>query len=297
MGVFSWQSGPLKWPSALTLGATIAMFAPAGPAPSQAVKLGQDIITAWGFKCRPLPKMPISHHKYLAAPDSDRAAAIKALLEDDSVAAIWAVRGGYGCQRLLPLLEKFWPTSPPKPIVGFSDLTALHLARLKAQGLVGFHGPVVTSLPNSSAISQNDIKMALLGQKKRGEWLFSPKNILKPGQGSGTILGGNLTLFNAALTGNWLIYGEQFILLLEDVGEVPYRLDRLLITLKQSPIWPKISALVFGRFTDITPSFKLKGLLSEIISDFSGPVVMNAPFGHGPHNRFFPLGAIASLDA
>jgi muramoyltetrapeptide carboxypeptidase len=223
------------------------------------------------------------------------------LMADPAVGGLWAVRGGSGCQRLLPRLARYWAAWPPKPILGFSDLTALHLARLKAAGIIGWHGPMLTALGQASpgrrleGASLAALKAALISPVRVGGWEFSPRDALRPGRALGPLLGGNLCLLAHLLDSPWLPDPAGAILLLEDVDEAPYRLDRLLTTLRQSRLWGALGGLVFGRFTRCGSPAVVKGLLRETAEAFPGPVLMNAPFGHGRLNRAFPLGALAEL--
>jgi len=222
-------------------------------------------------------------------------------MADPGVGGLWAVRGGSGCQRLLPGLASLWTAWPPKPILGFSDLTALHLARLKAAGVIGWHGPMVAALgrtrPGLTGASLADLKAVLLAPARAGGWKFSPREVFKPGRARGRLLGGNLCLLVHLLDSPWLPDPAGAILLLEEVDEPPYRLDRLLISLRQSRLWGALGGLVFGRFTRCGSPAAVKNLLRETAEAFSGPVLMNAPFGHAGLNRAFPLGVLAELSA
>jgi muramoyltetrapeptide carboxypeptidase len=264
---------------------------------------GAAVLKSWGLEVR-IPKGLFRRRGYLAGDDQSRLGLFAELMEDPEVDGLMAVRGGYGCQRLLPFLAGRWRAWPAKPIFGFSDLTALHLARLAASGVIGFHGPVLVSLgksdPRRSAdrLSRSDLKKTLLSGKPAGGWTFSERQALRPGRAVGPLLGGNLTLVTALLASPWRPDFEGAILMLEEVDEAPYRLDRLLVTLRQSPVWSRAAALVLGRFSDCGPKSEIRRLLREAADDFPGrPVIWGAPFGHLSRNRLFPLGALAVLEA
>ena len=301
--IFDGRAGPgCRWPHLLRPGDTVGICAPAHHFNRQELRRGVAVLEGWGLRVR-IPEEIFRRKRYLAGDDDNRFAVIKELMEDDSVAGLMAARGGFGCQRLLPSLEHFWPHWPAKPIIGFSDLTALHLARLKASGIIGYHAPMVVSLGKASPLvaadadSQADLRGALFSAPSPTTWNFSASNILKRGQASGPAMGGNLTLVTALLSGPWWPGLDGAVLFLEEVEEQPYRLDRLLTTVRQSSLWHQAKALVFGQFTRCGPPAEVKRLLREAAEDFSGPVLINAPFGHESRNRFLPLGAWVELEA
>ncbi len=283
----------------LSQGATLGLFAPSHTFDRAELKRGKEVLSSWGFTLKEAPDL-CRQDRYLAGDDAHRFASIKILMEDDTVDALVAVRGGYGCQRLLPLLAPCWDKWPAKPIFGFSDLTALHLARYQKTGAIGYHSPLVANLGSSTsapnATSVRDFRAKLSG-KSLGKWSFAAKNILQQGQAQGPLLGGNLSLLVSLLASPWLPDFKGSILLLEDVGEVPYRLDRLFTILRQSPIWRVAKGLVLGSFTACGPqSSSVRHILLEAAADFDGPVVWRAPFGHAPQNRTFPVGALGNLE-
>lgn len=290
------------WPRRLRPGATIGLFAPAHHFDRQDMERGLAVIESWGLVPH-IPRGLFQRKKYLAGDDAHRLALMDELMNDPQVEALLAVRGGYGCQRLLPQLLSRWESWPLKPIYGFSDLTALHLARFKASGVIGFHSPMVVSLgkedrkSRADTLSREDLKKSLTGGERAGGWEFSRRQVLNKGRAEGPILGGNLSLVAALLASPWLPDFDGAILLLEDVDEPTYCLDRLLTTLRQSPVWQKASGLVFGSFSGCGPPSEISRLLKEAAADFDGPAVLGAPFSHLSRNRLFPIGAGAVLEA
>jgi len=287
-----------KWPRPLAPGATIGLFAPASHFSPEDLERGAEILRSWGLRVK-IPKGLVGDKGFLnlAGDDEHRAAILSELMQDDSVDGLMAVRGGYGCQRLLPILAPLWAQWPAKPIFGFSDLTALHLARFQASGVIGFHSPTVAWLDKKTDdLSRDDLRGTLTSGNRSGHWTFSPGKVLKAGRARGPLLGGNLTLLTALLTSPWLPNMKNAILLLEDVGEKPYQLDRLMISLRQSPVWKAASGLVFGSFTKCGPKAVVARIIKEAADDFNGPVIHQAPFGHSRRNRIFPLGATAELN-
>lgn len=287
------------WPPAPGPGQAWGLFAPAHPFERADFELALARLRAWGLKVRHSPKI-FRRARHLAGPDEHRLEIMAELMADPEVGGLWAVRGGSGCQRLLPRLASCWPHWPPKPILGFSDLTALHLARLKAAGVIGWHGPMAAALGRPGPLagaSLADLKAVLFSPVRAGGWEFSPRDVLRPGWAKGPLLGGNLCLLVHLLDSPWLPGPAGAILLIEEVDEAPYRLDRLLTSLRQSRLWEALGGLVFGRFTRCGSPAEVRGLLRETAEAFPGPVLMNAPFGHGRFNRVFPVGALAELSA
>lgn len=311
----SWNGERLRntcWPDAIKPGDTIGIFAPSHSFDPDEAERGAKLLRSWGFAVK-IPETIFKKHRYFAGTDEERLAVMEELMADKSVAALMAVRGGFGCQRLLPFLESRWKNWPAKPILGFSDVTALHLARLKATGIIGYHTPMLVSLGKADPAaeldrhSQEDLKNLLSTNENAARfkkfigrhavyWDFTPKDVLRPGHTKGPMIGGNLTLFTALLSSPWLPDLTGAILMLEEIAEPGYKLDRLLTTLRQSPIWSKVAALVFGHFTDCGPRQDISAMLKELAADFPGPVLINAPFGHEARNRVFPVGAMAELE-
>lgn len=301
--VFDGQAGPgLRWPAPLRSGDIVGICAPAHHFDRRELRRGVSVLESWGLKVR-LPEDIYRRWRYLAGDDEHRFAVIRELMEDDEVAGLMAVRGGFGCQRILPRLEQFWAGWTAKPIIGFSDLTALHLARLKSSGVIGYHGPMAVSLgkgnPAEAAdtVSQTDLRRALFSSPPSAVWNFSGRSVIKKGRAVGPAMGGNLTMVAALLAGPWLPDFEGAVLFLEEVDEPAYCLDRLLTTIRQSRLWSQTRALVLGRFTRCGSPAEVGRLLREAAEDFAGPVLINAPFGHESRNRFLPLGARVQLEA
>lgn len=290
------------WPDTVGAGGVLGLFAPAGGYDPDELKRGVAVLHSLGFEVKIPKKLGLRHH-YLAGRIQHRFDIIKELMEDPGVDGLMAVRGGFGCQHLLPRLAECWSEWPSKPVFGFSDLTALHLARLRATGVVGYHAPMVSSLGKSDptlqadSLSLGELKGTLTGGGYCGRWSVSSRDILKSGEACGPLLGGNLTLVCSLLASPWLPGFAGSILMLEEVDEPPYRLDRLLTTLQQSPLWFLAGGLVFGRMTRCGPVSEINRLLKEVAVNFNGPVIRNAPFGHLSRNRVFPVGATGFIKA
>jgi muramoyltetrapeptide carboxypeptidase len=204
-------------------------------------------------------------------------------------------RGGYGVLRILDQLDFTVLSNHSKPLVGFSDITALHRAIQLRTGLITFHGPMVTTLARSNPATQ-----CAWCETLKGNCDFSPilseLRILKEGAAEGVLTGGNLaTLCHLVGTP----YGADYsgaILLIEDVGEAPYRIDRMLTQMKMAGVLDGISGLIVGTFENCGIADEIDALVMERFQDFDIPVVSGMPVGHGKDNMTVPLGVKIRLD-
>lgn len=278
---------------------------------------------ALGFRVRYTTNMLV-RKGYLAGTDRQRADDINRMFADDGVAGIMCVTGGYGTTRLLPYLDYDLIRQNPKPLIGFSDITGLLYGIHKQTGLVGFHGPVGDSDYNDFTASyfkkvlmepqqtldytqpQEVAPEELVPLYLRGEDvnISSPERItLAPGTVEGTLVGGNLTLLSSLCGTAYDLDMRDKIVFLEDVGEAPYRIDRMLTQLLLSPDkLPAAAGVVLGLFTnceadDEETSFSLAQVLQDRLAGLGVPVLYGIHFGHIRRNATLPLGIMARLDA
>ncbi|SMO69236.1 S66 peptidase family protein [Fodinibius sediminis] len=294
-------------PKALSRGDTIGLISPAGI-------IGDDTdydkiverIQQLGYKTKEGANAR-RKYGYLAGTDEQRAADLNAMFADPSVDAVMPFRGGWGCNRILDLINYELIQKHPKILVGFSDITSLLLAIQAKTGLTTFHGPVAKvvwttftkrhfhKLLGSSALTT--LRRRSLHVSKEYDRL----NIIRPGQARGRLLGGNLSVLTAMIGSDYLPEWEGSILFLEDVGEDVYRIDRMLTQLKLSGILDRISALVFGQCTacDISDEhgFTLREILDQHIKPLQIPAFSGALFGHIDHMGTLPVGISAELNA
>lgn len=281
-----------RWPAPA---APVVVVAPAGPAPEEELAAGLAVLDllAGGraVLCDPAVRARTGH---LAGPDLERAAGLARALTDPDAGLVMASRGGFGSSRLLGLVD--WPSAvAARPcLLGFSDLTALHLA-LAAHGLVGLHGPVVTQLPRLDAASRGDLAALLAGRPAWPARLIGEP--LTPGRAAGPLLGGNLTLLCHLAGTPWLPDLSGAVLFIEDTGEPPYRLDRLLTQLALAGVLDAVAGVAVGALSArAADPPERRALVAERLAVLGRPVVMGLPFGHGPANRLLPVGALAELD-
>ena len=246
---------------------------------------------------------------YLAAPDRERAAAFEAAWCDPSTAAVICARGGYGVQRLVDRLD--WDAiaaAGPKPLVGFSDVTALHQAFAARLGWSTVHGPVVISLGAGDDASRQHLHDLLLAPEQAMSLTPDPLRPLLPGPRGGTeaagdagpvtgvLAGGNVALLAAGLGTRDHLPAAGAVVVLEDVGEELYRLDRIVTQLRRAGWFDQVAAVVLGEFTGCGDPSAVEALLAERLEGIGAPVLAGAPVGHGARNLAFGVGVPATLD-
>jgi muramoyltetrapeptide carboxypeptidase len=283
----------------LAPGARVALLAPAGPLGSTAeLERSEANARAFGWEPVTFPHA-LSRDGYLAGDDTDRLADLEAALRDPRTDAVWCVRGGYGTMRLLDSIDYDALRRRPKPIIGYSDITALHLAVRARADIVSYHGPnargVLTPFSRESlarAVASHDDPLTTV----------RPTRWLRDGRAEGHLEGGNLALICALLGTPYAPRFDGAILVIEDVGEPLYRIDRMFRQLMLSGALARVAALCFGAFTergddaDALPR-TLDVILEEAAAQVHGPCIADVPLGHIADQWTLPLGARAELSA
>ncbi len=298
-------------PPRLKRGDTVGLINPAGATfhPDD-VQQTEEILAALGLKTR-RGKHLLDRYGYLAGTDEHRAADINTFFADPEVRALIAVRGGWGCNRILPLLDYALIKKNPKIIMGYSDITSLLVAIYAKTGLITFHGPVGISTWNRySTRFVKDIlfdgkMVAMENPHDRGNNLTQTKDrilTINPGQSKGRILGGNLSVVTAMVGSDYLPDWKDTILFVEEVGENIYRVDRMLTQLKLAGILDKISGFVFGKCTDCNPgegygSLTLEDVFNDLIQPLGIPAYYGAMIGHIADKFTIPEGCRVEIDA
>ena len=291
-------------PPALRPGARVALVAPAGPMAEGAVERAIGRVEGWGWE-PVVGEFTRGRHGYLSAPDAERAADFNAALRDPSVDAVWCLRGGYGVMRILDDVDWDALRERPKAVIGFSDNTALHLA-IQRLGIVSFHGPhPATETLNDFA--RGGLLRTLTDASPAGVLHFpegGPQRAetVTGGVAEGRLVGGNLTLVAATLGTPYAIQAEGALLFLEEVGELAYRVDRLLSQLRLAGVLSQVAGVVVGGFTgcpdDDDPDLPgAADVVRDRLDDLGIPVAMGFPFGHVDDNWTLPVGVRARLDA
>jgi muramoyltetrapeptide carboxypeptidase len=294
-------AAPTK-PPRLKPGDTIGLIDPAGASFERGpMDIVVDTMAALGLKARLGPHL-FDRYGYLAGTDKNRAEDVNTFFADPSVNAILAVRGGWGCARMLPYLDFATIAKNPKILLGYSDLTALLLGIHARTGLVTFHGPVGISKWTSFNV-EHVRRVLFAGEavtyenvKETGEFLVPVENritTITPGVARGRLAGGNLSVLSAIVGSAYLPDWDGRILFIEDVGEQPYRIDRMMTQLNLAGILGRVRGVVFGNCTDCNPgegygSLTLEEILADHLKPLGVPAWSGAMFGH--IERQFTLG-------
>lgn len=266
--------------------------------PAERIAYGIERLESWGFVVRPGAHLHDHHSRlgYLAGLDADRAADFQAAWTDPEVAAVWCARGGYGAQRMIDLLDfDALRAAGPKHLIGFSDITALHARIGRELGQVTIHGPVGTGSQLDDGPSADALRSVIMRQPEPGAVLITGQPLVG-GTASGRLIGGNLSLIADDL-GVEPVPAEPSVVIIEDVGEPGYKLDRMLTQLRRTGWFARITGVVLGDFTEADDQELVAAVLADRLADLGIPILRNAPFGHGDRNLALPLGAVVTLDA
>ncbi len=290
------MSPALRKARALRPGGTIGIAAPAAAVDPDLLAAGEERWRQRGFTIGHRDDL-LARHRYLAGDDARRAGEVMELVCDPKVDAIVCARGGYGSPRILERLDAAAVRSARKPLVGFSDVTALLLWQRRAAGLVGFHGPMLDRGGDLRDDELDALVAALTGTSTpRSAWHGQEG---AGGRAEGRLTGGSLTMVVGSLGTPWEIDTRGAILLLEDRGERPYRIDRLLQQLRSAGKLERVAGVGLGRFDgcdEPNGSVTAAEVLLEVLDALRVPWVTGLPFGHGAPNLPWPLGARARLD-
>ena len=270
-------------PNKLQPGDTVAITATSSAVNSTKLEAGIKVLESLGLKPYPLPSC-YQNHGYLAGTDSQRLKDLHTAFKNKEIKGIFAARGGYGSARLLPYIDYDLIKNNPKIFVGFSDVTALHIAFNQICKLVTFHGP----MPGANL--GDDIHPVTLNSLKQN--LFTPNIITKNAPPSGIIapiVGGNLSMVCASLGTNFEIKTDRCILFLEEIDEAPYKVDRLFLQLKQAGKFKNVVGITLGSFFPETME-SLKTAIDELILTENKPLITGIPIGHTSPTLTIPLG-------
>jgi muramoyltetrapeptide carboxypeptidase len=294
-------------PPALQPGDLVMVVSPSGPAPPERVAAGIELLRSWGLRPVPAPHA-FDHHGYLAGTDADRLDDLNAAFADPEVRAVVVTRGGYGVQRIVDRIDMNAVRRDPKPVIGFSDITALQLALWRGARLACLYGPGVAWRPErTGAESEQSVQAALMTTepvviKQQPSAQTTPASRLGaaglPGTATGPLLGGNLTLLASTVGTHDFPDLTGAVLLLEDVDEPPYRVDRMLTQLRRAGVLAGVAGVAVGQFTRCTDQWTtdVADVLGERLGDLRVPVLGGLPIGHGTEQLTVPVGVPATLD-
>ncbi|NLX18181.1 MAG: LD-carboxypeptidase [Desulfobulbus sp.] len=292
----------LRLPPRLRRGDTIGLFCPAGPVQDVGrLQAGIRLIKDQGFEI----KLCGAHGPsdgYLADSDEQRAASLHGLWADEEVRALLAIRGGYGCLRLLDRLDWDLLSRRPKFLIGFSDVTVLLNTLVDRAGIVTVHGPMVTTLSRYDEDVMCSLFRLLTGHFE--EHIRSKKvEVLRGGVGRGRLIGGNLTTLAHLLGTPWECSWEGKILVIEDTGEPLYRIDRMLTQLALAGRFEQLAGLLIGEFdvgSDSITNLRLQEAVWSRVLELAPagyPIWGCFPVGHGKRNLALPLGMEMIMDS
>lgn len=292
----------------LKFGDTLGLIAPSGAVRTEgAIERAVAETERMGFKVK-LGESAGQKYGYLSGTDEVRARDINRMFADDEVDAIVCLRGGYGAMRILDQLDYELIAKHPKIFMGFSDITALHIALLEKCGLVTFHGPMAAANWAGKPLddfSRDSMYRALMNAEPAGELVNPPeypRQTVNPGKAEGQLVGGNLMLIASSLGTPWELDTKDRIIFIEEVGERTYCVDRMLTQLRLAGKFRDCAGVVFGDFADCPIEYPEFGLtLEEIIRDVVAPcgkpVFTGLHCGHCSPKLTLPFGVRARLDA
>lgn len=292
-------------PKPLFPGARVALLAPASAVPENRLQPALDFVRSLGMEPVVYPSCYFANRDgYLAAADAQRARDINDAFADPAIDGIWCIRGGYGCHRILPLLDTDRIRKNPKWFGGYSDVTALHTCFNQVCGFETYHCTMPSTEFTADDYTAEYLKKALFGRLE-GEYAY-PENcspgMLVPGTVTAPLCGGNLSLLAASLGTPWEINTKGKILFLEDIGEKTYRVDSMLTQLRNAGKFADCAGVLLGAWTDCEPEYPEKTLLlpeifRQLIAPAGKPTMVDVPCGHVLPTLALPLGRICTMDA
>ena len=298
-------------PPRLKQGDTLGLIAPGSYISEDELKDSIENLEKLGYKVIYNERI-LSKSGYLAGDDKSRAEELNSMFANTKVDGIFCARGGYGCARILPMLDYEVIKNNPKVLIGYSDITALLNAIYVEAGLITFHGPVGISTFNEFSMTYfNEVlvhpekDLILISAQGEDQKENTGITTIVSGKAVGELVGGNLSVINSLIGTKFDFNGEGKIIFLEEIGEEPYRIDRMFTQLIQCGKFEKAAGIVMGVFEDCEPkekdpsfstSFSLMEVLFDKLSNLNIPVIYGLSFGHIKNKFTLPIGIKAELD-
>ena len=296
--------GPLDLvrPPKLRPGDTVRLVSPGSSPNASQVARGVEILQSWGLKVE-YADHALTKYGYLAARDADRLADLNAAFRDPNVRGVLCTRGGYGTQRIVDGIDKSAVRRDPKVLLGFSDVTAVQMWLYRNVGLATVHGPMVAWNDNRTGPEEAEaLRKALMTT----EQIVIHRNpgdpggeVEVPGRARGVLLGGNISLLSQAVGCRDFPDLHGAILFLEEVGEAPYRIDRMLTQLRRSGVLEGLAGIALGQYVDCEgapDTWTVGEMLYDRLADLGVPILGGLPLGHGAGQKTIPFGVPATID-
>jgi muramoyltetrapeptide carboxypeptidase len=286
-------------PRALRPGDTVGVVTPAAAVDREYLERGVAALTGMGYRVK-VSRHALDRHGILAGDDRVRAAELTAFFADTEVQAVFAARGGYGCGRLLPLIDFKALGQGPKIFMGFSDETYLLNALVDQAGMVAFHGPMVAMdfARGVNEAARTHLLELLAGTT--GGFELKADTVVRAGKARGKLIGGCLSVIVAMIGTPWEPAFDGRVLFLEDTGEKAYRIDRMLTQLRQAGVLRRVAGIAFGAIHPVNGDAAERSLITEFLADQTAdldcPVLSGIEAGHGTKNFALPLGLEAQVD-
>lgn len=286
-------------PPALRPGDTVGVVATSSAIEREYLERGVGVLASMGYRVK-VSERALDRVGIFAGSDHDRASELNAFFADPSVKAIFGARGGYGCGRMLPLIDFDLIARAPKIFLGFSDATFLLNAIVDRAATVAFHGPMV-AMDFANGLTHRSLgHLARLLSGETCEFELACE-VLRPGIGDGELIGGCLSVVVAMLATPFAPRFDGRILFLEDTGEKAYRIDRMLVQLRQAGVFERVAGVVFGAIRPLDGSALERARIAEFVAEqtagVSCPVLFGIEAGHGTENLTLPLGVRARLES
>jgi muramoyltetrapeptide carboxypeptidase len=289
-------------PHALRAGDAVMLVSPSGPTRPERVERGVAMLTGWGLRVVPAPHA-FDRNGYLAGADADRLADFNLALRDPAIRGVLCTRGGYGAQRIVDGIDMAAVRADPKVVLGFSDITALQLALWRGARLASVHGPgAAWRDERTGPASAESLRRALMTcdpaviEARPDEETCAVR--VGEGRATGHLLGGNLSLLAASVGTPDQPDLRGAILLVEDIDEPPYKVDRMLLHLRRSGTLDGVVGVAVGQFTNCADDWPTS--IVDVLMDHFGrsgvPVLGGLPIGHGPDQLTAGFGVEATLD-
>ncbi|MFC1876736.1 LD-carboxypeptidase [Thermodesulfobacteriota bacterium] len=281
-------------PTRLLPGDVIGIAAPAGPFELEAFERGVAVIEDMGFEVM-VPENLQHPTRYLAGPDAHRALLLNDMFNSSDIKGIICARGGYGSIRILDLMDFDLLRKHPKIFLGFSDISALISVVTTRGNLVAFHGPNITTLSKATPQTKASFYRAITSDQPFDIRPEKPR-VVNPGKGTGIVSGGNLATLCHLLGTPYSPLYRGCLFVMEDTGEAPYKIDRMLFQMRMAGCFQGIAGVVLGSFPDCGNYDVICEIAANLFEDMQIPILGGFEMGHGEDNMTLPMGIRATLD-